>query len=37
MIDEWIKLVREGFKALKDHRKYSSTCSGAFLQTENCC
>lgn len=27
MIDELIKLVREGFKAIKDHRKYNSTYS----------
>jgi len=27
MIDELIKLVREGFKSIKDHRKYNSTYS----------
>jgi hypothetical protein len=31
MIDEWIKLVREDFKAVKDHRKYNPTCSLADL------
>jgi len=27
MIDELIKLVREGFKSIKDHRKYNFTYS----------
>lgn len=27
MIDELIKLVREGFKSIKDHRGYNSTYS----------
>ncbi len=27
MIDELIKLVREGFMSIKDHRKYNSTYS----------
>ena len=31
MIDELIKLVREGFKTIKDHRKYNSTYSLADL------
>jgi hypothetical protein len=31
MIDELIKLVREGFKTIKDHRKYNSTYSIADL------
>jgi hypothetical protein len=31
MIDEWIKLAREGFKAVKNHHKYNSACSLADL------